>query len=103
MHAGVMYDAAAGMHLCGKCTLHGFRCVRSGMKRKSKETLLSNVASTYRQRVATMRVRVETKIGHGKNDCESLSGKLPIRQLAHMHKVVYVSYVLLNFNPPMMV
>ena len=100
---GVFYDVGVGMGLVGRCKRHGFRCLRSGEKRQSKDTLLSNVGSTFRSRIASCRIRVENKIGVSKNRCAVLSTRLPVQQMAHQHKVVYVAYVLLNFNPPMMV
>jgi len=101
---GVLYDGGVDMVTIGRCNLHGFRCVKTGAKRTDGKSTLSSLATSIGQERSILRIRVENKIGDGKGRCKLIGGRcLSIHQLAHVHKIVYICYSLMNFNTPTIV
>ena len=104
MSQGVMYDGGVDKSTVGRCQQNGFRCVRTGTRRKDKRSTLSFLYKTIVHVLSTLRIRVENKIGDGKGQCKILSGRhLSIDMLAIVHKIIYVSWYLMNFNFPTIV
>ena len=99
-----MYDGGVDRSTIARCDANGFRCIKTGTKRTDAKSTLSNVGRSMGQEKSIMRIRVENKIGDSKGRCKVLGGRqLSIHQLAHAHKIVYISYVFMNFNFPTIV
>ena len=89
------------MRTVGRCEKHGFRLVKTGTKRADAKSTLSWVCKTQAHLLSVLRIRVENKIGDGKNTCKILSGRrMSIDMLAIVHKIIYVCWYLMNFNFP---
>jgi len=98
---GIFYDGGVDKATVTRCDACGFRCVKTGTKRTDAKSTLSNVGRSIGHQRSVMRIRVENKIGDGKGRCKVIGGRvLSINQLAHTHKIVYVVWVLMNFNTP---
>ena len=101
---GVLYDGGVDMRTVGRCAKHGFRCVKTGTKRTDAKSTLSWVCKSTAHLLSILRIRVENKIGDGKNTCKILSGRrMSIDMLAIVHKIIYVCWYLMNFNFPTIV
>ena len=101
----IMYDGGVDRSTVYRCEKAGFRCVKTGTKRTDGKSTLSNVARSMGQEKSVLRIRVENKIGDSKNTCKLIAGgrSLSIHYLAIVHKIVFVCYVLMNFNSPTIV
>ena len=60
---GVLYDGGVDMATIGRCSMHGFRCVKTGAKRTDAKSTLSSVATSIGQERSILRIRVENKTG----------------------------------------
>lgn len=101
---GVFYDGGVDMKTVGRCDLHGFRCIKTGVKRTDGQSTLSRVGRSVGHERSVIRIRVENKIGDTKNRCRLIGGRfLPIYSLAIVDKIVFISYVMMNFNTPTIV
>ena len=101
---GVFYDGGVDMATLGRCRQVGCRCVKTGAKRTDGKSTLSSVARSMGNETATLRIRVENKIGDTKNCCKLIGGRhLSVNLLGIVHKIVFNCYYLMNFNSPTIV